>query len=157
MDDKEKLNQQLQSVMFTIRKFINRVNGDDYTIALTKEIKDLLASIDKNEESKDVKNEHFDKLVKICMEVCEKMEKATEYMSNLNVRYTSETSNNKLLDKMLDEFKLEKVNLTVQLPKGADIVPPKEELPKDTAYKPMKINEVRSSMTHNIDGTEIKK
>jgi len=32
-----------------------------------------------------------------------------------------------------------------------------EELPKDTAYKPMKINEVRSSMTHYIDGTEIKK
>ena len=126
MDDKEKLNQQLQSVMFTIRKFINRVNGDDYTIALTKEIKDLLASIDKNEESKDIKNEHFDKLVKICMEVCEKMEKATEYMSNLNVRYTSETSNNKLLDKMLDEFKLEKVNLTVQLPQGAEISPKEE-------------------------------
>ena len=126
MNDKEKLNQQLQSVMFTIRKFINRVNGDDYTIALTKEIKDLLASIDKNEESKDIKNEHFDKLVKICMEVCEKMEKATEYMSNLNVRYTSETSNNKLLDKMLDEFKLEKVNLTVQLPQGAEISPKEE-------------------------------
>ena len=126
MDDKEKLNQQLQSVMFTIRKFINRVNGDDYTIALTKEIKDLLASIDKNEESKDIKNEHFDKLVKICMEVCQKMELATEYMSNLNVRYTSETSNNKLLDKMLDEFKLEKVNLTVQLPKGAEISPKEE-------------------------------
>ena len=122
MDDKEKLNQQLQSVMFTIRKFINRVNGDDYTIALTKEVKDLLASIDKNEESKDIKNEHFDKLVKICMEVCQKMELATEYMSNLNVRYTSETSNNKLLDKMLDEFKLEKVNLTVQLPKEAKII-----------------------------------
>ena len=126
MSNKEQLNQQLQSVMFTIRKFINRVNGDDYTIALTKEIKDLLASIDKNEESKDVKNEHFDKLVKICMEVCEKMEKATEYMSNLNVRYTSETSNNKLLDKMLDEFKLEKVNLTVQLPQGAEILPKEE-------------------------------
>ena len=31
----------------------------------------------------------------------------------------------------------------------------KEQLPKDTAYKPIKINEVRSSMTHNIDGTEI--
>ena len=131
MDDKEKLNQQLQSVMFTIRKFINRVNGDDYTIALTKEIKDLLASIDKNEESKDIKNEHFDKLVKICMEVCEKMELATEYMSNLNVRYTSETSNNKLLDKMLDEFKLEKVNLTVQLPKEAKIIEPEERKKKN--------------------------
>jgi len=32
-----------------------------------------------------------------------------------------------------------------------------EELPKDTAYKPLKVGEVRSSMTHNIDGTEIKK
>jgi len=131
MDDKENLNQQLQGVMFTIRKFINRVNGDDYNVALTKEIKDLLVSIDKNEYSKDIKNEHFDKLIRVCMEVCEKMERATEYMSNLNIRYTSDTSNNKLLDKMLDEFKMEKVNLTVQLPKGADIVPPKAELPID--------------------------
>ena len=131
MDDKENLNQQIQGLMFTIRKFINRVNGDDYNVALTKEIKELLVSIDKNEYSKEINNEHFDKLIKICMEVCEKMEKATEYMSNLNVRYTSDTSNNKLLDKMLDEFKMEKVNLTVQLPKGADIVPPKAELPSD--------------------------
>ena len=133
---KEQINQQLQGLIVTIRKFITRVNGDDYTVGLTKEIKDLLKSIDSNADSKDIKDEHFDKLIKICMEVCEKMEKATEYMSNLNVRYTSETSNKKLLDKMLDEFKLEKVNLTVQLPKESKIIPNKEELP--------------------IDGTEIK-
>ena len=123
---KEQINQQLQGLIVTIRKFITRVNGDDYTVGLTKEIKDLLKSIDSNADSKDIKDEHFDKLIKICMEVCEKMEKATEYMSNLNVRYTSETSNNKLLDKMLDEFKLEKVNLTVQLPKEAKIIEPDE-------------------------------
>ena len=123
---KEQINQQLQGLIVTIRKFITRVNGDDYTVGLTKEIKDLLKSIDSNAESKDIKDEHFDKLIKICMEVCEKMEKATEYMSNLNVRYTSETSNDKLLDKMLDEFKLEKVNLTVQLPQGAEILPKEE-------------------------------
>ena len=52
-------------------------------------------------------------------------------MSNLNIRYTSETSNKKLLDKMLDEFKMEKVNLTVQLPQGSDIVQPKQELTTD--------------------------
>ena len=69
MDDKEKLNQQLQGVIFTIRKFINRVNGDDYTVGLTKEIKDLLVSIDKNEYSKEINNEHFNKLIKIRMEV----------------------------------------------------------------------------------------
>ena len=117
----EQLNQQLQGIIVTIRKFITRVNGDDHTIGLTKEVKDLLKSLDENEQSKDINNEHFDKLVKICMEVCEKMEKATEYMSNINIRYTSETSNKKVLDRMLDEFKLEKVNLTVQLPKGAEI------------------------------------
>jgi hypothetical protein len=127
----EQLNQQLQGISVSIRKFITRVNGDDYTIGLTKEIKDLLVAVDKNPESKEINNEHFDKLVKICMEVCEKMEKATEYMSNLNIRYTSETSNKKLLDKMLDEFKMEKVNLTVQLPQGSDIVQPKQELTTD--------------------------
>ena len=117
----EQLNQQLQGIIVTIRKFITRVNGDDHTIGLTKEVKDLLKSLDENQQSKNINDEHFDKLVKICMEVCEKMEKATEYMSNINIRYTSETSNKKVLDRMLDEFKLEKVNLTVQLPKGAEI------------------------------------
>ncbi len=131
----EQLDQQLQGINVSIRKFITRVNGDDYTIGLTKEIKDLLIALDKNPESKEINNEQFDKLVKICMEVCEKMEKATEYMSLLNTRYTSETSNKKLLDKMLDDFKMEKVNLTVQLPKGAEIVPnettqPTEEIKK---------------------------
>ena len=131
----EQLYQQLQGINVSIRKFITRVNGDDYTIGLTKEIKDLLIALDKNPESKEINNEQFDKLVKICMEVCEKMEKATEYMSLLNTRYTSETSNKKLLDKMLDDFKMEKVNLTVQLPKGAEIVPnettqPTEEIKK---------------------------
>ena len=131
----EQLDQQLQGINVSIRKFITRVNGDDYTIGLTKEIKDLLISLDKNPESKEINNEQFDKLVKICMEVCEKMEKATEYMSLLNTRYTSETSNKILLDKMLDDFKMEKVNLTVQLPKGAEIVPnettqPTEEIKK---------------------------
>ena len=136
----EQLDQQLQGINVSIRKFITRVNGDDYTIGLTKEIKDLLISLDKNPESKEINNEQFDKLVKICMEVCEKMEKATEYMSLLNTRYTSETSNKKLLDKMLDDFKMEKVNLTVQLPKGAEIVPnettqPTEEIKNSFTYK----------------------
>jgi len=131
----EQLDQQLQGVSFAIRKFINRVNGDDYTIGLTKEIKDLLVSIDKNPDSKKVNDEHFDKLIKICIEVCEKMEKATEYMSLLNTRYTSETSNKKLLDKMLNDFKMEKVNLTVQLPKGAGIVPTETTQPTEEVKK----------------------
>ena len=131
----EQLDQQLQGINVSIRKFITRVNGDDYTIGLTKEIKDLLIALDKNPESKEINNEQFDKLVKICMEVCEKMEKATEYMSLLNTRYTSETSNKKLLDKMLDDFKMEKVNLTVQLPKGAEIVPNETTQPTEEVKK----------------------
>ena len=35
----EQLDQQLQGINVSIRKFITRVNGDDYTIGLTKEIK----------------------------------------------------------------------------------------------------------------------
>jgi hypothetical protein len=123
----EQLDRQLQGISTSIRKFITRVNGDDYTIGLTKEIKDLLVSLDKNPESKQINNEHFDKLVKICMEVCAKMEKATEY--------TSEKSNKKLLDKMLDEFQMEKINLTVQLPKGAEIVPTETTQPTEEVKK----------------------
>ena len=65
--------------------------------------------------------EHFDKLIRYAMEVCKKMQKYSEYMSNVNIRYTSNNANKKLLDRVLDEFKLEEVNLTVQLPEGSKI------------------------------------
>jgi len=55
------------------------------------------------------------------MEVCKKMQKYSEYISNVNVRYTSLNSNKKLLDRVLDEFKLEEMNLTVQLPEGSKL------------------------------------
>ena len=131
----DQLDQQLQGISSSIRKFITRVNGDDYTIGLTKEIKDLLILVDKNPDSKIIDNEQFDKLLKICIEVCEKMEKATEYMTLLNIRYTSEKSNKKLLDKMLKDFKMEKVNLTVQLPKGAEILPTEKTQPTEEVKK----------------------
>ena len=51
-------------------------------------------------------------------------------MSNVNVRYTSSDANKKLLDRVLDEFKLEEMNLTVQLPEGSKIKE-KEKDPKD--------------------------
>ena len=55
------------------------------------------------------------------MEVCKKMQKYSEYISNVNIRYTSINSNKKLLDRVLDEFKLEEMNLTVQLPEGSKV------------------------------------
>jgi len=122
MNDKENeslLSIQLSGLQSHLNKFINRIEGDEYTVGLIDEIKNNLKAIDTNSESCKLNPEHFDKLIRFSMEVCKKMQKYSEYMSNVNVRYTSSNANKKLLDRVLDEFKLEEVNLTVQLPEGA--------------------------------------
>ena len=124
MNDKENeslLSIQLSGLQSHLNKFINRIEGDEYTVGLIDEIKNNLKAIDTNSESSNLNPEHFDKLIRFSMEVCKKMQKYSEYISNVNVRYTSSNSNKKLLDRVLDEFKLEEVNLTVQLPEGATI------------------------------------
>ena len=110
---------QLSGLQSHLNKFINRIEGDEFTVGLIDEIKKTLKDIDTNAESENLKPEHFNKLIKFAMEVCKKMQKYSEYMSNVNIRYTSSNANKKLLDRVLDEFKLEEVNLTVQLPEGA--------------------------------------
>ena len=124
MNDKENeslLSIQLSGLQSHLNKFINRIEGDEYTVGLIDEIKNSLKSIDTNSESANLNPEHFDKLIRFSMEVCKKMQKYSEYISNVNVRYTSLNSNKKLLDRVLDEFKLEEMNLTVQLPEGSKV------------------------------------
>ena len=115
------LSTQLSGLQSHLNKFVNRIEGDEFTVGLIDEIKNSLKAIDTNSESSKLNPEHFDKLIRYAMEVCKKMQKYSEYMSNVNIRYTSNNANKKLLDRVLDEFKLEEVNLTVQLPEGAKI------------------------------------
>ncbi len=124
MNDKENeslLSIQLSGLQSHLNKFINRIEGDKYTVGLIDEIKNNLKAIDTNSESANLNPEHFDKLIRFSMEVCKKMQKYSEYISNVNIRYTSLNSNKKLLDRVLDEFKLEEMNLTVQLPEGSKL------------------------------------
>jgi len=124
MNDKENkslLSIQLSGLQSHLNKFINRIEGDEYTVGLIDEIKNNLKAIDTNSESSNLNPEHFDKLIRFSIEVCKKMQKYSEYISNVNVRYTSINSNKKLLDRVLDEFKLEEMNLTVQLPEGSKV------------------------------------
>jgi hypothetical protein len=141
------LNNQLQGIQSLLNKFVTRINGDEWTPSLITEINTYLNSIDKNSESKKINKHHFDKLLLFSRISMDTMLRLSEYITNLNVRYTSENANKNLLDKMLNEF-------TFQIPTLENIKKPKEKLPKGTAYKPMKIGEVRSNTTHNIDGTE---
>jgi len=124
MSDKENkslLATQLSGLQSHLNKFINRIEGDEYTVGLIDEIKNNLKAIDTNSESANLNPEHFDKLIRFSMEVCKKMQKYSEYISNVNIRYTSINSNKKLLDRVLNEFKLEEMNLTVQLPEGSKV------------------------------------
>ena len=133
MSDKKNeslLATQLSGLQNHLNKFINRIEGDEYTVGLIDEIKNTLKAIDTNSESANLNPEHFDKLIKFAMEVCKKMQKYSEYMSNVNIRYTSSNANKKLLDRVLNEFKLEEVNLTVQLPEGSKIKEKEETMEK---------------------------
>lgn len=116
------MSTQLIGLASHLNKIINRVNGDDFTPSLIQEIKDSLHALDNNSASQQIKKEHFDKLILLCQDTCKRLTKLTEYMSNLNIRYTSEDINKKLLDKMLDDFTLSENNITVQMPSGSHIV-----------------------------------
>jgi len=120
-ENENPLSIQLSALQSHIYKFVNRIEGDDFSVGLIDEIKNNLKAIDSNSESQKLNPEHFDKLIKFAMEICKKIQRYSEYMSNLNIRYTSPNANKNLLDRMLDEFKLEEVNLTVQLPEGSVI------------------------------------
>ena len=119
--NKSLLATQLSGLQTHLNEFINKIEGDEFKVGLIDEIKKTLKAIDNNSESENLKPEHFNKLIKFAMEVCKKMQKYSEYMSNVNIRYTSSNANKKLLDRVLDEFKLEEVNLTVQLPEGSKL------------------------------------
>ena len=129
-ENENPLSIQLSALQSHIYKFVNRIEGDDFSVGLIDEIKNNLKAIDSNSESQKLNPEHFDKLIKFAMEVCKKMQKYSEYMSNVNIRYTSHNANKKLLDRVLDEFKLEEMNLTVQLPEGAKIKEKEETMEK---------------------------
>ena len=70
-DDTEMLNQGLQGLQHSLNLFINRIEGDDYTIGLKKQIADSLKHIDQLPESKKINSTHFDKLNLFCQYSCD--------------------------------------------------------------------------------------
>ena len=98
------LSDQLIDLQGLLNKFVNRINGDAWTPSLVKEIKKTLNLIDKNSESQKINKHHFDKLILFSRISMDTMVRLSEYISNLNVRYTSKNANKNLLDKTLDEF-----------------------------------------------------
>jgi|TARA_R110000803_G_C11749889_1_gene292304 hypothetical protein len=98
------LKDQLAGLQSHLNKFINRINGDDWTPSLISEITNTLNAIDKNSESQKINKQHFDKLILFSRISMDTMVRLSEYISNLNIRYTSENANKNLLDKTLDDF-----------------------------------------------------
>ena len=112
----EKLSKELIALQEVLHKYINRVEGDQYNVSIEKEIKDCLANINKNPESKSINSMHFDTLILLSQVACSIMTQLSQYISNLNIRYTSKNSNKNLLDKMLYEFSMEIKPTKVKLP-----------------------------------------
>ena len=132
MSDKEIMSSQLIGLQNHFNKIVTRVNGDDFTPSLIQEIKDSLHALDNNSASQEINKEHFDKLILICKDSCERLSKLTQYITYLNIRYTSKDANKNLLDKMLTDFTMANTNITVQMPKGSEIIDNnKSQLPKD--------------------------
>ena len=115
-DQTEPLSKQLIALQDVLHQYINRVEGDQYNVSFEQQIKDCLAGIDKNPESKNINSMHFDKLILLSQVACSVITQLSQYISNLNVRYTSKNANKNLLDKMLHEFSLEIKPTKIKLP-----------------------------------------
>ena len=115
--EKNDLSTELLQLQSSLNKFINRINGDDWNPSLVQEIKDTLHRIDKNSESQNIDKLHFDKLILFSRIGCETMIRLSEYISYLNIRYSGGKNINKnLLDKTLNEFKMQVSVKELELP-----------------------------------------
>ena len=104
---KNELSNDLILLKTTLLKVVNKINGDDWNNSLIEDIKILLNKIDKNPESHNINKLHFDKLIlfyRVCSDV---LFKTSEYTRDLSMRYTQENTNKELLDKSLNDFKLQ--------------------------------------------------
>ena len=104
---KNNLSNDLQLLKTSLLKVVNKINGDDWNNSLIEDIKLLLNRIDKNPESQNIKKEHFDKLIlfyRVCADI---LFRTSEYTRDIQMRYTQDNVNKELLDKSLDDFKLQ--------------------------------------------------
>ena len=116
MSDKDLLSNQFIGLQTSLHKLITRINGDDWTVGLKQEIQLALKSIDNNSESKNIDSAHFDKLILLSKEVVGTMTKYSEYISNLNLRYTGgKDINVNLLNEILNDFTMQVNTIPIDL------------------------------------------
>ena len=104
---KNNLSNDLQLLKSSLLKVFNKINGDDFNNSIIEDIKILLNRIDKNPESQKIDKIHFDKLILLYKICCSVLFRTSEYTRDLQMRYTTDNVNKELLDKSLDDFKLD--------------------------------------------------
>ena len=104
---KNNLSNDLQLLKSSLLKVFNKINGDDFNNSIIEDIKILLNRIDKNPESNKIDKIHFDKLILLYKICCDVLFRTSEYTRDLQMRYTQDNVNKELLDKSLNDFKLD--------------------------------------------------
>ena len=104
---KNNLSNDLQLLKSSLLKVFNKINGDDFNNSIIEDIKILLNRIDKNPESHNIDKTQFDKLILLYKICCDILFKTSEYTRDLQMRYTTDNVNKELLDKSLNDFKLQ--------------------------------------------------
>ena len=121
MDNKDKLNSELQGIKDRTSNIINYLEGDERHKGAIDILKEDFNTLDKLQASKEIDPKHWDKFILFGLELKMKVEKFVEYISLLQVRYTSGKSNTKVLNRMLEEHSLASKKLTLTLPDGVSI------------------------------------
>tara|TARA_R100001224_G_C4022530_1_gene149829 strand:- start:1236 stop:1628 length:393 start_codon:yes stop_codon:yes gene_type:complete len=104
---KNNLSNDLQLLKSSLLKVFNKINGDDFNNSIIGDIKILLNRIDKNPESHNIDKTQFDKLILLYTICCSVLFRTSEYTRDLQMRYTQDNVNKELLDKSLNDFKLD--------------------------------------------------
>ena len=104
---KNNLSNDLQLLKSSLLKVFNKINGDDFNNSIIEDIKILLNRIDKNPESHNIDKTQFDKLILFYRLCSDMLFRVSEYTRDISMRYTQDNTNKELLDKSLDEFKLQ--------------------------------------------------
>ena len=107
MKNNDEFNRHANDIKQICHSAITFIEGDDYTLGVIGKLKQGFKVLELVELNKELEKKHWDKLISLTKELKKAIYGYTEYMSLLQIRYTSDDSKHKTLDRMLEKHTLQ--------------------------------------------------
>ena len=107
MKRNDEFNRHANDIKQICHSALTFIEGDDFTLGVIGKLKQWFKVLELVELNKELEDKHWNKLLKLTEELKKAIHGYTEYMSLLQIRYTSKDSKHKTLDRMLEKHTLQ--------------------------------------------------